>query len=107
MLIHKNKFRHFDDAKRAFLELEIICSNPYQIRKDTLASPYISDYISRNMTKHQSTQNIMSKSSIIAQVEKIVDEMQAEISPASIRTTAYFFLKVWDKLYEQIVINLD
>jgi len=51
MLIHKNKFRYFDDVKRAFLELEIICSNPQQIRKDVLSSHYITEYVSNKLSK--------------------------------------------------------
>ncbi|TNV85444.1 hypothetical protein FGO68_gene11996 [Halteria grandinella] len=107
MLLHKNKFRYFDDVKRAFLELELICVNPQHIRKDVLSSRYITDYVSNKLSKQKATKDIQTKSSLMAKIEKIVDQMQAEISPASIRLTAYFFLKVWDKLYEQIVVNQD
>ena len=51
MLLHKNKFRYFDDARRAFLEFDIISVDPAQIRKDTLLSKFVSNHLSSEMLK--------------------------------------------------------
>ena len=51
LLLHHNKFRYFDDARRAFLDFDIISANPTKIRKDTILSKFVTDHIENEMQK--------------------------------------------------------
>lgn len=49
--MNKNKFRHFDSLRRAFVDNKIIASDPMRIRKEAFASSFIQNQIERELAK--------------------------------------------------------
>lgn len=51
MFINRNHFRYFDNVRRAFVDCEIMTKDPLRIRKDTLLSNHLLEYIDRELKK--------------------------------------------------------
>jgi glycerol-3-phosphate O-acyltransferase len=47
------------------------------------------------------------KSEMLDQVNRYLDNLQAQVSPLHIKTTMYLFLRFWDRTFSQVIINRD
>jgi hypothetical protein len=105
LMLHKNHFRYFDDMQRAFMEFQIITKDTVRIRKDALTSAALYRYIEAALKKEPALgQAAPSKDALMAQAERHIDEIEAHISPVFIKSTMYFLLKVWEKLFKNILV---
>lgn len=44
---------------------------------------------------------------MLDQVNRYLDNLQAQVSPLHIKTTMYLFLRFWDRTFSQVIINRD
>ena len=42
---------------------------------------------------------------MIKDAEKFIDEIEAHINPITFRTCLYLFVKIWEKVYDNIILN--
>lgn len=42
---------------------------------------------------------------MIKDAEKFIDEIEAQVNPKTFRTCLYMFVKIWEKVYENIIVN--
>lgn len=47
------------------------------------------------------------KALMIKDAEKFIDEIEAQVNPKTFRTCLYMFVKIWDKVYENIIVNKE
>ena len=67
-------------------------------------------YINKELSKVQKDSPALfdkKRDSLNSEVAKYISSIEAQISPAYIKTAMLFFLQFWDNAFSQIVINLD
>lgn len=104
LLLNKNHLGYFENLRRAFLEQSLLTKDPARIRKDTMN--HYASFIEQQLTKPVAAgAQKPSKAGLESQASKYLGEIEANINPLFIRSSMYFFLKAWEKLFTNIMLN--
>jgi hypothetical protein len=106
LLLNKNHLTYFENLRRAFIEQTIVTKDPARIRKDTMN--HLATFLEQQLAKPQASgTQAPTKAALQSQAAKYVAEIEANISPFFIRSSMYFFLKAWEKLFTNIMLNSE
>ena len=69
---------------------------------------HMASYLEQQLTKPQPPGTpAPTKAGLQSQASKYLAEIEANISPLYIRSSMYFFLKAWEKLFTNIMLNSE
>ena len=108
MLISKNKFEYFEDLRFAFTSRPILSANINDIRAEVFKSKLLQDFIQneiKEVVSKDAPKNALTYTQIRDLASKYLGDIEAQINHNTFRTSLYMFVKIWDRVYEQIVIN--
>ena len=112
-LIRKNDFEYFEDLRWAFFNGKPILSQDLmQIRRDVLSSSILQNFIHSEIKqkkvlgpgkKPKPESEVQAQ--LLAQAEKYLTEIEAQLRPSVVRSALWVFQKIWQRVYDQIIVN--